>query len=157
MRATPAYPPVFQSDAAWYDAGGRGGSKPNMSKGRLEAFSDGVIAIIITIMVLELHAPRFIAGGTATCDTDVLQLRTELRFRRDLLEQPPSSSPRRSKGEWRNTVGEPAPSFLAVAGAVRNRLDGSEPFRCGACGGLRRRAIAGGDSFYNSREDADRM
>ena len=29
-----------------------------MSKGRLEAFSDGVIAVIITIMVLELHAPR---------------------------------------------------------------------------------------------------
>jgi uncharacterized membrane protein len=29
-----------------------------MSKGRLEAFSDGVIAVIITIMVLELQAPR---------------------------------------------------------------------------------------------------
>ena len=29
-----------------------------MGKGRLEAFSDGVIAIIITIMVLELRAPR---------------------------------------------------------------------------------------------------
>ena len=29
-----------------------------MSKGRLEAFSDGVIAIIITIMVLEMKAPR---------------------------------------------------------------------------------------------------
>jgi len=29
-----------------------------MGKGRLEAFSDGVIAVIITIMVLELHAPE---------------------------------------------------------------------------------------------------
>jgi len=29
-----------------------------MSKGRLEAFSDGVIAILITIMVLELKVPR---------------------------------------------------------------------------------------------------
>lgn len=29
-----------------------------MTKGRLEAFSDGVIAIIITIMVLEIKAPE---------------------------------------------------------------------------------------------------
>lgn len=29
-----------------------------MEKNRLEAFSDGVIAIIITIMVLEMHAPQ---------------------------------------------------------------------------------------------------
>src|SRR4029079_9445712 len=29
-----------------------------MSKDRLEAFSDGVIAVLITIMVLELHAPH---------------------------------------------------------------------------------------------------
>ena len=31
---------------------------PCMGKGRLEAFSDGVIAIIITIMVLEMKVPR---------------------------------------------------------------------------------------------------
>ena len=35
-----------------------------MGKGRLEAFSDGVIAIIITIMVLELRPPH----GTALAD-----------------------------------------------------------------------------------------
>ncbi len=29
-----------------------------MGKGRLEAFSDGVIAIIITIMVLQLKVPH---------------------------------------------------------------------------------------------------
>ncbi|HJZ29666.1 MAG TPA: TMEM175 family protein, partial [Hyphomicrobiaceae bacterium] len=28
-----------------------------MTKGRLEAFSDGVLAIIITIMVLEMKVP----------------------------------------------------------------------------------------------------
>ena len=32
-----------------------------MTKGRLEAFTDGVLAIIITIMVLELKVPQ---GGT---------------------------------------------------------------------------------------------
>jgi uncharacterized membrane protein len=32
-----------------------------MGKGRLEAFSDGVIAIIITIMVLEFHKPEAVS------------------------------------------------------------------------------------------------
>jgi uncharacterized membrane protein len=34
-----------------------------MTKGRLEAFSDGVIAILITIMVLELRAPQGASVG----------------------------------------------------------------------------------------------
>jgi len=35
-----------------------------MHKGRLEAFSDGVLAIIITIMVLEMEAPKGAQLGT---------------------------------------------------------------------------------------------
>jgi len=35
-----------------------------MGKGRLEAFSDGVLAIIITIMVLEMEAPKGAELGT---------------------------------------------------------------------------------------------
>jgi uncharacterized membrane protein len=34
------------------------GSSRMMNKGRLEAFSDGVLAVIITIMVLEMKSPR---------------------------------------------------------------------------------------------------
>ena len=36
-----------------------------MGKGRLEAFSDGVIAIIITIMVLEMKVPHGDVAGSA--------------------------------------------------------------------------------------------
>ena len=35
-----------------------------MSKGRMEAFSDGVIAILITIMVLELTVPHEARHGS---------------------------------------------------------------------------------------------
>jgi uncharacterized membrane protein len=51
-----ATPPVVQGTARGYHAQHKG--EPRMGKGRLEAFSDGVLAVIITIMVLELQVPR---------------------------------------------------------------------------------------------------
>ena len=66
-----------------------------MNKGRLEAFSDGVIAIIITIMVLELKVPHGAhLAGAAAAAAGLSQLRAELRLRRHLLEQPPPHAPR---------------------------------------------------------------
>jgi TMEM175 potassium channel family protein len=42
-----------------------------MTKGRLEAFSDGVIAVIITIMVLELRPPHGVDARSAASLTPV--------------------------------------------------------------------------------------
>jgi uncharacterized membrane protein len=47
-----------------------------MTKGRLEAFSDGVVAILITIMVLELKAPAGSTWGTAFTPTTTKSLLT---------------------------------------------------------------------------------
>src|SRR6202161_4532559 len=53
-------------------------SRKGLSPGRLEAFSDGVIAVIITIMVLELKVPAAngLAGLRAVMPTIFLYLLT---------------------------------------------------------------------------------
>jgi uncharacterized membrane protein len=56
-----------------------------VNKSRLEAFSDGVVAIAITIMVLNLKIPRRAFRNCAAA----VQLPAELHLRRHILGQSP--------------------------------------------------------------------
>jgi hypothetical protein len=98
-----------------------------MNKNRMEAFSDSVLAILITIMVLELKAP---SGSDSLFSeatrTRFSELRTELYLPRYLLEQSPSSDAYRERGQWRNTLGKPASAFLVIYDSLCNDLDGSK-------------------------------
>jgi hypothetical protein len=118
---------MFQSGAAWYDAARPYGSegKKDVSKGRLEAFSDGVIAIIITIMVLDLHVPH---------DTSLAALRpaipTFLSYALSFVfvgiywNNHHHLLHAHAKSERNKSLGEPAPPVLAFTRAVCHRLDG---------------------------------
>ena len=97
-----------------------------LNKTRLEAFSDGVIAILITIMVLELRIPKGNGLGTRCAIVPVF-LTYVLSFvmlgiywnnHHHLIH----AAERITR---RHPVGEPAPAVLAVADAVCHRLDGT--------------------------------
>src|SRR5579884_733754 len=103
-----------------------------MGKDRLAAFSDGVIAIIITIMVLELKIRR----GAELCG-----LCDELRLCGDLLEQSPSSSPYRHPGRRPGALGQFQSFILAVACTGRDRLARREFFGAGPDCSLRHYAV----------------
>ena len=100
-----------------------------MEKQRLEAFSDGVIAIIITIMVLELKPPHE-ASFAALAQLAPVFFSYVLSFayiaiywknHHHLLQASPHATGR---------VLWPCPSAApAVAHPLRQRLDGGGPFR----------------------------
>ena len=100
---------------------------PHMGRGRLEAFSDGVMAIIITIMVLDLRVPH---GASLSVLAPVLPvfLAYALSFinlgiywnnHHHMLHSDRAH-------DRADPVGEPAPAVLAVAVSVHDGVDGRE-------------------------------
>lgn len=72
-----------------------------MNTNRLEAFSDGVLAIIITIMVLELKAPTEADFKSLLAKTPVFfKLYFQFYICWNLLEQSPPLVSNYSKSEW---------------------------------------------------------
>ena len=120
-----------------------------MSKGRLEAFSDGVMAIIITIMVLDLRAPADPKPAALdSADPGFAELRAELRVRGHLLEQPSSPVAGGAPRQWPGPVGQPAPTVLALAHAIRHKLDGANEISSLARRGVWRSAPDGGYRLF---------
>ena len=128
-----------------------------MTKGRMEAFSDGVFAVIITIMVLEMKSPQG-TGLTALQPLLPVFFSYVLSFvyvgiywnnHHHLLQAAQACY------GW-HPVGESAFVVLAIVDTVRYRLDGGEPF-CALAGGV----IRGGvtvrrNRLFPSDEDTDR-
>src|SRR2546421_7700088 len=109
-----------------------------MDTGRMEAFSDGVFAIIITIMVLGVEGAAWRrACRTVAAPAGVPKLRVEFRLSGHLLEQSPSHAAGYAQSKRPNLVGQFAPSVLAIAYPLRHRLDGREQLCAGTDGPLR--------------------
>ena len=111
-------------------------AKPKATPERLGTFSDGVFAVIITIMVLDLRPPpQATAGGSPPPVARWFELCGQLPVHRDRLGESPSSAAVRRACNGTPDLGELRAPVHGVAGTV---LDGvgrgySTGGGCGIC------------------------
>jgi uncharacterized membrane protein len=108
-----------------------------MTTGRLEAFSDGVIAIIITIMVLEMKVPH--GDGLkelAQLLPVFLSYVLSFFFVGIYWNQSPSLAACLHLRHGCNTLVQSPSAFLALLISFHCRVDGRKPFHRGAYGAL---------------------
>jgi hypothetical protein len=123
-----------------------------VSKGRLEAFSDGVIAIIITIMVLELKVPprqhvvRFgpLVPIFISYVLSFVLIAIYWNNHHHLLQGDQA-------GEWRGALEQCAPAVLVVADSRHHGVDGRERLRSQYSGALRHRPHPVRAGLHDSR------
>ena len=128
-----------------------------MNRGRLEAFSDGVIAIIITIMVLEMKVPHGVEWSALLPVIPVfvsyvlsfVYLGIYWNNHHHMLH----AAHRVDGGVlWANLH---LLFWLSLVPFVTG-LDGREPFRADSRGALRRRPARRGDCLFHPAEPPDR-
>jgi hypothetical protein len=96
-----------------------------MGKSRLEAFSDGVIAIIITIMVLELKVPHGESiAALAPLIPVFLSYALSFIYLGIYWNNHHHMLHACQRGHGIDALGKPASPVLAVAGAVCDGVDG---------------------------------
>ena len=125
-----------------------------MGKNRLEAFSDGVLAIIITIMVLEMKVPhgdnlKTLAPLVPVFMSYVLSFVYLGIYWNNHHHMLHTEHP----GHRRHSLGQPASAFLAVAVSVCHWLDGRESLRRVTYGTLRRGTPGGGRCLLDTSAD----
>ena len=97
-----------------------------MTTTRLEAFSDGVVAILITIMVLELRPPHEATLEGLKPLIPVLMSHLPALSFRDLLTNHHYLI--HAAEHVNGRVGQPSPTLLALVNSLCYGLDGRESF-----------------------------
>ena len=120
-----------------------------MGKGRLEAFSDGVIAIIITIMVREMKAHHGVGLSDLSPLIPVFLCYVLTFVYIGILEQSSPHAVPCAQGQRPHPLGQPAFVILVIADTIYDALDGRKSIFHHPSGDLRRCAFYGGPGLLH--------